>query len=174
MVNWLVHKVHLNVNDSVVLIVEVGDFGPGNWAEISGYITQESGAFTPFSAVQKVTLASDGTPIVTVNVPSMGLVPGEDLRVITRVAEVQAWPTVLGAGVAEKDVQATWLAKDTNPGPASHPQWSGQSGLVSRTTSTGMTGSGTPVAVTGPNGTKVTVTVETVAPSEPQDTDIGQ
>jgi hypothetical protein len=171
MVNWLVHKVHLNDNDNVVLIVEVGDLAAGSWAEVSGYITQESGAFAPFSDVQKVSFAPDGTPIVTVNVPPMGLVPGEDLRVITRVTEVQAWPTVLGAQTAEKDFRATWRARDTNPDSASGGRWRGQSDPNSPKTSTVMTAPGAPLVVTGPNGIKVTIMIEPAAPSEPGNPD---
>lgn len=174
-VNWLVPKVHLNDNDSVVLVVEVAGFDSGNWAEISGYITQENGAYAPFSAIQKPSPAPvGGTPTVTVHVPPMGLVPGEDVKVITRVAEVQIWPTVLGAGVAEQNVKATWQAKDNNPAPASP---AGQQGglsaevwpptaLTMQGTSSGALSDPT-VTVEGlPPGTKFsfTVTVEAAAP----------
>jgi len=122
-VNWLVPKVHLNDNDSVDLIIEVGDFGSGNWAEISGYITQENGVYAPFSSIQKVPHAPVGsTPTVTVNVPPMGLVPGQDVKVITRVAAVQIWPTMLGAVPAEQaqGIKATWEARDDASARASN------------------------------------------------------
>ncbi len=128
MVNPLVPKVHLKGDGSVDLIVEVADIDPGNWAEISGYIIQEdiiqdntiqeSSVFAPFSAIQLVPAPPQvgGTPSVTVNVPAVNLNPAADVKVITRVAEVQIWPTRLGGVKTELTggITATWEAKD-NP-----------------------------------------------------------
>lgn len=130
-VNWLVPKVQLKDNN-VVLTIEVGGFSYGNWAEISGYIIQadaieddaiqKTGAFIPFSAIQEVPAPVNGVSSVTVNVAAAGLEQGKDVKVITRVAEVQIWPTVL-ADTQESAVQgvtARWQAREGNPG--SDPQ----------------------------------------------------
>ncbi len=126
MVNPHVPKVHLKGDGSVDLIVEVVDIGPGNWADISGYIIQEdiiqdntiqeSSVFAPFSAIQQVPVLPQGggTPSVTVNVPAMKLNPAADVKVIVRVAEIQIWPTRLGGVKTELTggITATWEAKD--------------------------------------------------------------
>jgi hypothetical protein len=127
MVNWLVPKVQLKDNH-VVLTIEVGGFSYGNWAEISGYIVQDdviendaikrTGTFIPFSAIQAVPAPVNGVSSVTVNVAAAGLEQGKDVKVITRVAEVQIWPTVL-ADTKEPAVQgvtARWQARAGNPG----------------------------------------------------------
>jgi hypothetical protein len=126
-VNWLVPKVQLKDNN-VVLTIEVGGFSYGNWAEISGYIIQDdviendaiqkTGAFIPFSAIQAVPAPVNGVSSVTVNVAAAGLEQGKDVKVITRVAEVQIWPTVLTdiQELAVQGVTARWQARDGNPG----------------------------------------------------------
>ena len=102
-VNWFVPQVQLTGNN-VVLTINVGGFSFGNWAEISGYIIQDDvigdnairqpGEIIPFSAIQAVPDPATGRSI-TVNIATQGLDPGRDVRVITRVAEVQIWPTGL-------------------------------------------------------------------------------
>jgi hypothetical protein len=152
MVNWLVPHVDLQENGSAVLTIEVGGFTYGNWAEISGYIIQEdimqgdaiqeTGAFVPFSAIQQVPVPDpvNGTSSVTVNVATAGLTPGKDVKVITRVTEVEIWPTVLGAATVKPAVQGAptvnpavqgvtgaWQAKEGNPGSDLRAQqWGGQ------------------------------------------------
>ena len=96
-VNWFVPQVQLTGNN-VVLTINVGGFSFGNWAEISGYIIQDDmigdnairqpGEIIPFSAIQAVPDPATGRSI-TVNIATQGLDPGRDVRVITRVAEVQ-------------------------------------------------------------------------------------
>ena len=103
-VNWLVPQVQLTGNN-VVLTINVGSFSFGNWAEVSGYIiqddvigdgaTRQPGAIIPFSAIQAVPYPATGSSSITVNIATQGLDPGRDVRVITRVAEVQIWPTGL-------------------------------------------------------------------------------
>ena len=116
-VNPHVPKVHLNDDNSVDLVVQIVGFAPGSWAEISGYITQSTGAFAPFSAIEEVTgpVSADGTFSLTVTVrPMKELNLAEDVEVITRVTEVQIWPTMLGRA-EEQGIKATWLAKDDTP-----------------------------------------------------------
>ena len=106
-----VPEVHLNDDDSVTLVIQLVGFDPGSWADISGYITQGDGVFAPFSAIQAVPAPVNGVSSVTVNVPKMGLVPGKDVNVITRVTEVQLWPTALVTSQAASGHQASWVAK---------------------------------------------------------------
>jgi hypothetical protein len=168
MVNPLVPQVNLKDDDSVDLVVEVEGIDSGNWAEISGYITQENGTFTPFSAIQQVPApAGDGLPSVTVNVPALKLNPAADVKVITRVAEVQIWPTELIAGQAGQGVKASWLAKGDNSDAAASLRQS--SGNWRPAATMGATASGTPsqpsvTVVDLPNGTKITITVEPAGP----------
>jgi hypothetical protein len=121
-VNWQVPQVQLTGNN-VVLTINVGGFSFGNWAEISGYIIQDDvivgnaiqqpGAIIPFSAIQAVPDPATGSSSVTVNIAAQGLDPGKDVRVITRVAEVQIWPTGL-----QRDLQAVqgvrWQSRTGN------------------------------------------------------------
>jgi hypothetical protein len=172
MVNPLVPEVNLKDDDSVDLIVEVEGIDSGNWAEISGYITQENGTFTPFSAIQQVPApVGDGLPSVTVNVPALKLNPEADVTVITRVAEVQIWPTELKAGQAGQGVKAAWLAKGDNSAAAAslRQQGSLSSGNWRPAATMGATASGTlsqpsVTVVDLPNGTKITITVEAAGP----------
>lgn len=124
-VNWLVPKVQLKDNN-VVLTIEVGGFSYGNWAEISGYIIQDDvivndaiekpGALIPFSAIQAVPDPATGSSSVTVNIATPGLDPGKDLKVITRVAEVQIWPTGLQIDSEAARGVVRWQARKGNPG----------------------------------------------------------
>ena len=135
-VNWFVPQVQLTGNN-VVLTINVGGFSFGNWAEISGYIIQDDmigdnairqpGEIIPFSAIQAVPDPATGRSI-TVNIATQGLDPGRDVRVITRVAEVQIWPTGLqldpqGGPLVSPQVSpqaplrsARWEVRAGNPG----------------------------------------------------------
>jgi hypothetical protein len=174
-VNSHVRTVELKADGSVVLTVHVFSFGAGRSVEISGYITQNSGAFAPFSTNQSVPAPVAGVSSVTVNVPAMGLNPGEDVEVITRVAEAQIWPTVLRAEVAEQNVKATWRSK--NDIPAVHEQLESRSGdrptpaaAESPIPASGSQLRGSSVTVKGlQQGTKYHITVE-VASDEPWST----
>jgi len=131
-VNWFVPQVQLTGNN-VVLTINTGGFSFGNWAEISGYIIQDDvirddasrqpGAIIPFSAIQAVPDPATGRS-VTVNIATQGLDPGRDVRVITRVAEVQIWPTGLqldpqgGSQVSQQAAprRARWEVRAGNTG----------------------------------------------------------
>jgi hypothetical protein len=187
MVNPHVSKINLIRDDIVILTVEVVDIGAGRWTEISGYIIQqdvieenmiqERGAFIPFSAIQQVSDPVDGVSTVTVSVAATGLKPGIDVKVITRAAETQIWPTVLRAVEAEhvSGVTATWEARNDAPVSARRSsRYPGQRGSVSTATSSwaGHGGdSGTSnVTVTGPGGAKFAVTIDLVPLGEPGET----
>jgi hypothetical protein len=150
-----VPQVHLNDDDSVVLVVQLVGFGSGSWADISGYITQENGAFAPFSALQEVPDPVNGVSSLTVNVPKMGLVPGDDVNVITRVTEVKLWPTALEAGVAGSGVKASWQAKSDNSAPvvSRADSQDGQSGDYTPPAAAAQTiGSGASTVINAPAG----------------------
>ncbi len=167
-----VPTVHLRDDGSVDILVEIVGISSGNWAEISGYIIQEntvqgSSVFTPFSAIQLAPSPppSGGIPTVTVNVPGLPLNPAAAVKVIARVTQAQIWPTTLGAVTAVTNVPgitATWAA--ANPAPvfgASGIVWgpSGPSSVTAQSGTTSMPSQQT-FTMTGPNGAKITVTVD--------------
>lgn len=133
-VNWQVPQIQLTGNN-VVLTINVGGFSFGNWAEISGYIIQDDvmagdaiqqpGAIIPFSAIQAVPDPATGPSSVTVSIAAQGLDPDTDVRVITRVAEVQIWPTGLQRDSQPAAGVTRWQARPGNP--ASNPQYHPQS-----------------------------------------------
>lgn len=169
MVNPLVPQVNLR-DDSVDLVVQIVGISSGSWAEISGYIIQENASqeislFVPFSDIQQVPDPSKtgDIPSVTVNVRAVKLDPAADVKVITRVTEVQIWPTSLKAGAADvaKGVMATWRARSdalTLAGKPLYPPSSSGAGAASSGTSPG-----TPnVIVPGPNGARISLTIDVV------------
>jgi len=165
MVNPLVPKVNLK-DDSVDLVVQIIGISSGSWAEISGYIIQENESreislFVPFSDIQQVSDPSKlgDIPSVTVNVQTRGLNPAADVKVITRVTEVQIWPTSLQATKADgaKGVRATWAARTDALTLAGSPYVPSSGGVGPASSATP---SGTPnVVVTGPSGTSISFTV---------------
>ena len=149
-------------DDSVVLTIQVVGFTTGNWAEISGYVVQNGNAI-PFSTIQKVS-APDPTgsaSSLTVTLPPMPeLTAGSDVTVITRVAQAQIWPTVLGyKSLPSPGFIATWLANPVS-------QQSSGSEVYPAAAPEQMTGQAPPTGLT--KGTKYLFTVEVV--SEPEDT----
>jgi hypothetical protein len=167
-----VPAVNLKDDGSVDILVEIVGISPGNWAEISGYIIQEntaqgSSVFTPFSAIQPAPSppSSGGIPTVTVNVPGLPLNPAADVKVIARVTQAQIWPTTLGAVAAATNVPgitATWQAR--NPGPvfgSNATVWGPSSpGSVTAPAGTTSVPSQQTFSTTGPNGARITVTVD--------------
>ena len=116
-VNPYVPEVHLNDDDTVALVVQLVGFNSGSWADISGYITQGNNVFAPFSALQAIPDPVGGISSLTVSVPKIGLVPGGEVNVITRVTEVKLWPTALAEAKAAPGVKASWQAKGGSSGP---------------------------------------------------------
>jgi len=103
-------------DDSTVQIhVQTNNFTPGRAVEVSGYLTQGSGAYVTFNVTKHVSLDPTET-VLHVELPAIELNAGEDVTVVTRVAEV--WPTVLGqAASAESEyigtgLKAAWTAED--------------------------------------------------------------
>jgi len=116
---------NVNHDDSLALKVQLFGATPGNWAEISGYVTQTTGVFIPFSDIQKIPNPVQGASSLTVNVPSTGLDTEVVATVIIRVAEVKIWPNVLTIGqVAGQEIKQTWVA---------HPSADGQGGSQAET-----------------------------------------
>jgi hypothetical protein len=169
MVNWFVPEVQLTGNN-VVLTIKVDGFTYGNWAEISGYIIQDDeivdgviqqpGAFIPFSAIQAAPDPATGASTVTVSVAAAGLTPGKDLKVITRVAEIEIWPTVLQApqppqgGTATRIVQGgttIWQAIDGNQGSGTQGQGIGPLSAEPTTAAASATTPAATVRVSGPD-----------------------
>jgi hypothetical protein len=189
MVNWLVPEVQLTGNN-VVLTIRVDGFTYGNWAEISGFIIQDDvivdgviqqrGAFIPFSAIQEAPAPATGASLLTVNVAATGLNREKDVKVITRVAEVQIWPTVLKAappaqavpgGTAVQAVPggtAVWQAREGNPDSDPRVQWSGgPPGAMPATPAATVQVSGVGPSISMKNlppGRQYRITVEAVGP----------
>ena len=114
-----VHSQVIRINqrdDSTVQIhVQTNNFTPGRAVEVSGYLTQGSGAYVTFNVTKHVSLDPTET-VLHVELPAMELNTGEDVTVVTRVAEV--WPTVLGQAAASAEeyiatgLKAAWTAED--------------------------------------------------------------
>jgi hypothetical protein len=93
----------------IVLTVRVDDFVGDDSVEISGYATQNGGAFASFYDIQPITENPDGTRVVYVKAtPSQGFNNGEAVTVSLRAARV--WVTVLTEG---PEITATY--GDTGP-----------------------------------------------------------
>lgn len=128
-----VPTVHLLDDKRVVLNVRFDGFTANEPVEISGYVTQDGGAYSAFYRETKVpgdygqteeadASQTQGTATVPVSIePIAGLEPDNDLVVVAKVAKV--WPTVLESGPADPTgvnatilgksiVQKTWTAKD--------------------------------------------------------------
>jgi len=101
-------------DDSTVQIhVQTNNFTPGRAVEVSGYLTQGSGAYVTFNVTKHVSLDPAET-VLHVELPAIELNAGEDVTVVTRVAEV--WPTVLGQAASAEYIgtglKAAWTAED--------------------------------------------------------------
>lgn len=140
MVQWQISHVDLQHNGSAVLTIDLGGLSYGSWAELSGYLIQEdtiqgeaiqaAGTFVPFSAVQLVPDPASGVTSVTVNVAAAGLQQGKNIKAITRVVEMEIWPTVLqNVRVPEAEqgngIDAAWQALAGNPASSIRSHWAG-------------------------------------------------
>jgi hypothetical protein len=123
-------------NGKVVLKLQLGSELAGVPVEVTGYATQNGGAFANFNDVQTVNKNPDNTVIMYVEAtPSQGFMNGEDVTVVLRAARV--WVTVLNPAAAQSNVEPadppgdpTWNLKRASwlsDGPS--PQWEpGQNG----------------------------------------------
>lgn len=99
----------------IMLTVEVDDFPDGVPVEISGYATQNGGAFANFYDIQSVTKNPDGTGDVYVTAtPTQGFTVDDTITVVLRVARV--WVTVIDPA-GQNPPDNGW----TQPGPTSTP-----------------------------------------------------
>ena len=132
-----VPTVHLLDDDSVVVYVRFDGFTANEPVEISGYVTQDNGAYSAFYLETKVpddygqtqeaeANQTQGTANVPVTINQIAnLKPDNDLVAVAKVAKV--WPTVLKSGpgnpatidaaiLGQRAVKRTWIAKDPPKG----------------------------------------------------------
>src|SRR5215831_702191 len=87
-----VAAVRLMDDGAIALTVQLSNFSPGTPVEITGYVTQPSGAFARFYEVSRVPFPDPASPDslvqLMVPVPATQLAGDEDITVIARVAEV--------------------------------------------------------------------------------------
>ena len=109
-----VPQVVLTANGKTIVTGQVVGFSVGKLVEVSGYITQTSGAYVPFSRMTNVLPPGKPSdpPQVTVTIDSMELNPEDDVMVIMRVSET--WPSVLDQDDPKPSagIQAAWKPKD--------------------------------------------------------------
>jgi hypothetical protein len=113
MVNPRVEKIYQWDHEKGEIHVQTDSFEPGQEVEVSGYVTQASGAYAAFNVTMRIPLDANPTAKLNVQLPYMDLQEGEDVTVVTRVAEV--WPTTLGQDNARKiskELRGVWTAKD--------------------------------------------------------------
>lgn len=132
MVNSHISKVVLTPAGKIIVTGAVVGFGVGKRVEVSGYMTQASGAYIPFSYMTDVVPAANpgDPPQVTVTIDSASLNEDDDVTVVMRVSE--AWPTVLDRDKPDPEVgiRAAWKPKsgltlnwraERPPGPPEEP-----------------------------------------------------
>jgi hypothetical protein len=89
--------------DQLVLTVKLDKFMAGQPVEVTGYATQNSGAFAAVHDMQTVGANPDGSVVMYVLVtPGKDFMAGEAITVSLRAVVVKEWITVV-AGVAPKD-----------------------------------------------------------------------
>jgi len=97
--NSHVTQVDLKDNDSIVLTVQFDGFTANEPVEISGYVVQSDGAYSPFylqTTVPNYPSLSGSLKQVPVTIDNItGLRYSDKVMVVTKVAKV--WPTVLKA-----------------------------------------------------------------------------
>jgi hypothetical protein len=101
-------------DETIEVHVQTVNFTPGQEVQVSGYLTQGSGAYAAFNVTKHIPL--DPTePVMHVELPATGLNAEEDVTVVTWVTEV--WPTILGQEISPeyigKGLKAAWTPKDS-------------------------------------------------------------
>ena len=113
----------------IVLTVQLDEYLAGQPVEISGYATQNSGAFANFYGIQTVGANPDGTVVMYVEAtPEKAFIAGEDVTVSLRAAKV--WVTVLSgispAGPPVKAVDGTvWNSVQEEVWAGASSSWNG-------------------------------------------------
>jgi hypothetical protein len=124
-----VTEVHHMADGTVRVHVAVDDFKNGQQVEVSGTITQTTGTYATFRWTQKVNRPSDSDPNspIDLEVPLglTDLTEGQDVTVVTRVAEV--WSTVLAQEDAGPGMKAKWKANYPSGAPGDSSGGSGSS-----------------------------------------------
>lgn len=95
--------------DQIVLTVKLDKFMAGQSVEVSGYATQNSGAFAAVHDMQTVGANPDDSVLMYVMVtPGKDFMAGEPVTVSLRAAVVKEWVTVVaGVEPANKPTKAT-------------------------------------------------------------------
>jgi len=85
-------------DNQIVLTVKIEGFNPGENIELSGYATQDGGAFAVFNDLQTVPEPNRGNKILmyVTSLSSRGFAEGDAVTVVFRAARV--WTTVLEEG----------------------------------------------------------------------------
>jgi hypothetical protein len=101
-------------DDQIVLTVQLDLFPSGEFIEISGFATQNSGGFANFYDIQPVKKNPDGTVIMYVKAtPTKAFENGEDVTVSLRAAIV--WVTVL-TETQDEEIEPTDQSKPATGG----------------------------------------------------------
>jgi hypothetical protein len=123
--------------DSIVLTVNVDDFAPGGYVEVSGcatqaaYDTQTDGGFATFSEIQEIDRPNPGeTAELKVKAKfTKKFQDGLDVIVVVRVAKV--WVTVLSQGAStltEGSGSMSWASLKGVGGPDDYSSAQGSDG----------------------------------------------
>lgn len=88
-------------DNQIVLTVKIEGFNSGETIELSGYATQDGGAFAVFNDLQTVPEPNRGNKILmyVTSLSSRGFVEGDAVTVVFRAARV--WTTVLAEGESD-------------------------------------------------------------------------
>jgi len=128
MVNSQVPKVELKLDGSTVLTVRVVGFAESKSVDISGYVTQNSGAYAAFHITQDLPKPDDeGVAEVEVTLSSteLELEEAEPVTIVTWVSEV--WPSMLIEDTpTSPDLKAAWKIDEAATG-----RWRSKSGASS-------------------------------------------
>jgi len=130
MVDSQVPKVELKLDGSTVLTVQVVGFAESKSVDISGYVTQNSGAYAAFHVTRDLPKPDDqGVAEVEVTLSSteLELAETEPVTIVTWVSEV--WPSMLIEDTpASTDFKAAWKIDQ-----AATDRWRSKSGASSGT-----------------------------------------
>ena len=127
MVNSQVPKVELKLDGSTVLTVRVVGFAESKSVDISGYVTQNSGAYAAFKVTEdlpKPDEAGVAEVEVTLSSAELELAEAEPVTIVTWVSEV--WPSMLIEDTPTSPDKAAWKIDQ-----AATDRWRSKSGASS-------------------------------------------